>query len=110
VVITIGGAGPARPELATSPPRIAPRAILIAANERASGAFREQATHRRRSRATLRSSLLCRRAQPRGNRGCSRDPRSLHLGKGPADRGFAARAGMRYADLADGWLAPDASA
>jgi len=36
--------------------------------------------------------------------------RSLHLGKGPADRGFATRAGMRYADIADGWPAPDASA
>jgi len=32
--------------------------------------------------------------------------RSLHLGKGPADRGFAARAGLRYADLAAGWPAP----
>jgi predicted kinase len=36
--------------------------------------------------------------------------RSLHLGKGPADRGFATRAGMRYADITDGWPAPDASA
>ena len=33
--------------------------------------------------------------------------RSLHLGKGPADRGFAARAGMRYADIAGGWPVPD---
>jgi aryl-alcohol dehydrogenase-like predicted oxidoreductase/predicted kinase/histidinol phosphatase-like enzyme len=33
--------------------------------------------------------------------------RSLHLGKGPADRGFAARAGLRYADIAAGWPAPD---
>lgn len=32
--------------------------------------------------------------------------RSLHLGKGPADRGFAARAGMRYADITAGWPAP----
>jgi D-glycero-D-manno-heptose 1,7-bisphosphate phosphatase len=29
--------------------------------------------------------------------------RSLHVGKGAADRGFALRAGMRYADIADGW-------
>jgi len=36
--------------------------------------------------------------------------RSLHLGKGPADRGFATRAGMRYADMADGWPAPDGAA
>ena len=34
--------------------------------------------------------------------------RSLHLGKGPADRGFAARAGMRYADITAGWPAPPA--
>jgi aryl-alcohol dehydrogenase-like predicted oxidoreductase/histidinol phosphatase-like enzyme len=34
--------------------------------------------------------------------------RTLHLGKGPADRGFAARAGIRYADIADGWPVPDA--
>jgi histidinol phosphatase-like enzyme len=33
--------------------------------------------------------------------------RSLHLGKGPADRGFALRAGMRYADIVAGWPAPD---
>lgn len=34
--------------------------------------------------------------------------RSLHVGKGPADRGFAARAGLRYADIAAGWPSPDA--
>jgi FMN phosphatase YigB (HAD superfamily) len=33
--------------------------------------------------------------------------RTLHVGKGPADRGFAARAGMRYADITNGWPAPD---
>jgi aryl-alcohol dehydrogenase-like predicted oxidoreductase/predicted kinase len=32
--------------------------------------------------------------------------RSLHLGKGPADRGFALRAGVRYADISDGWPVP----
>jgi len=32
--------------------------------------------------------------------------RSLHVGKGAADRGFALRAGMRYADIADGWPVP----
>jgi len=32
--------------------------------------------------------------------------RSLHLGQGPADRGFAARAQLRYADLAAGWPIP----
>ena len=31
--------------------------------------------------------------------------RTLHVGKGPADRGFAARAGMRYLDIAAGWPA-----
>lgn len=35
--------------------------------------------------------------------------RSLHLGKGPADRGFAQRAGMGYADIAAGWPAPPTS-
>ena len=32
--------------------------------------------------------------------------RSVHVGKGPADRGFALRAGMRYFDIADGWPMP----
>ena len=32
--------------------------------------------------------------------------RSIHLGKGPADRGFAARAGLRYVDITAGWPAP----
>jgi hypothetical protein len=32
--------------------------------------------------------------------------RSLCLGRGPADRGFAARAGIPYADVADGWPRP----
>jgi len=31
---------------------------------------------------------------------------SVHVGKGPADRGFATRAGLRYVDIADGWPAP----
>jgi hypothetical protein len=34
--------------------------------------------------------------------------RSLHVGKGPADRGFAARAGLRYADISAGWPEPPA--
>ncbi len=34
--------------------------------------------------------------------------RSVHIGRGPADRGFAQRAGMRYADVADGFPRPDA--
>jgi phosphoglycolate phosphatase-like HAD superfamily hydrolase len=33
--------------------------------------------------------------------------RSVHIGRGPADRGFAQRAGMRYADVADGFPRPD---
>ena len=32
--------------------------------------------------------------------------RSIHVGKGPADRGFALRAGMRYFDVAAGWPMP----
>lgn len=32
--------------------------------------------------------------------------RTLHVGKGPADRGFAARAGIRYADITSGWPTP----
>jgi histidinol phosphatase-like enzyme len=32
--------------------------------------------------------------------------KSLHVGHGPADRGFAIRAGIEYADVADGWPAP----
>lgn len=32
--------------------------------------------------------------------------RSLCLGRDPADRGFADRAGIPYADIADGWPAP----
>ena len=32
--------------------------------------------------------------------------RSLCLGRGPADRGFALRAGIPYADIADGWPRP----
>lgn len=31
---------------------------------------------------------------------------SVHVGRGPADRGFASRAGMRYADVADGFPDP----
>jgi aryl-alcohol dehydrogenase-like predicted oxidoreductase len=31
---------------------------------------------------------------------------SYHVGRGPADRGFAARAGMRYVDAAAGWDPP----
>ncbi|MDB4959570.1 MAG: hypothetical protein JWO36_7139 [Myxococcales bacterium] len=34
--------------------------------------------------------------------------RSIHVGKGPADRGFAARLGMRYVDFGTGF--PDANA
>jgi len=34
--------------------------------------------------------------------------RTLHVGKGPADRGFAARAGIRYADIAADWPVPGA--
>lgn len=33
--------------------------------------------------------------------------RSVHIGRGPADRGFAHRAGMRYADVADGFPRPE---
>jgi aryl-alcohol dehydrogenase-like predicted oxidoreductase len=33
---------------------------------------------------------------------------TLHLGRGPADRGFALRAGMPYADITEGWPSPDA--
>ena len=36
--------------------------------------------------------------------------RSVHVGKGPADRGFAARAGLRYFDIADGFPSPDVAA
>ena len=37
------------------------------------------------------------------------DPsRTIHLGKSPADRGFALRAGMRFATVEDGWPVPDA--
>lgn len=32
--------------------------------------------------------------------------RTLHVGRGPADRGFALRAGMPYADVRAGWPAP----
>jgi histidinol phosphatase-like enzyme len=32
--------------------------------------------------------------------------RSVHTGKGPADRGFAVRSTMRYVDVAAGWPAP----
>ena len=32
--------------------------------------------------------------------------RTLHLGKGPADRGFATRAGIGYADITHGWPDP----
>ncbi|HEU0030601.1 MAG TPA: aldo/keto reductase [Kofleriaceae bacterium] len=32
--------------------------------------------------------------------------RTLHVGNGPADRGFATRAGMRYHAIADGWPTP----
>jgi hypothetical protein len=31
---------------------------------------------------------------------------SIHVGRTPADRGFALRAGLRYCDLADGWPTP----
>jgi aryl-alcohol dehydrogenase-like predicted oxidoreductase/FMN phosphatase YigB (HAD superfamily) len=34
--------------------------------------------------------------------------RTLHVGKGPADRGFALRAGVRYADITSGWPDPAA--
>jgi hypothetical protein len=34
--------------------------------------------------------------------------RTLHAGKGAADRGFAARARIRYADVTTGWPAPEA--
>lgn len=34
--------------------------------------------------------------------------RSVHVGKGPADRGFALRAGLRYFDIADGFPMPGA--
>ncbi len=33
--------------------------------------------------------------------------RSVHIGNGAADRGFAARAGLRYVDAADGFPLPD---
>jgi hypothetical protein len=36
--------------------------------------------------------------------------RSVHVGKGPADRGFAARAGLAYADVGDGFPMPANSA
>jgi hypothetical protein len=36
--------------------------------------------------------------------------RTLHLGKGPADRGFATRAGIGYADITHGWPDPSAHA
>jgi histidinol phosphatase-like enzyme len=36
--------------------------------------------------------------------------RSVHVGKGPADRGFATRAGLAYVDVADGFPAPASSA
>jgi aryl-alcohol dehydrogenase-like predicted oxidoreductase/predicted kinase len=32
--------------------------------------------------------------------------KSVHVGHGPADRGFAIRAGIEYADVADGWPEP----
>jgi aryl-alcohol dehydrogenase-like predicted oxidoreductase/histidinol phosphatase-like enzyme/predicted kinase len=32
--------------------------------------------------------------------------RSVHVGRGPADRGFATRAGLAYVDVAGGWPAP----
>jgi hypothetical protein len=32
--------------------------------------------------------------------------RSVHLGHGPADKGFALRAGIDYLDLGDGWPLP----
>jgi histidinol phosphatase-like enzyme len=31
---------------------------------------------------------------------------SIHVGRGPADRGFAERLGMRYVDFANGFPAP----
>lgn len=34
--------------------------------------------------------------------------RTLHVGKGAADRGFAFRAGIRYVDITSGWPAPEA--
>lgn len=33
--------------------------------------------------------------------------RSVHVGRGPADRGFAQRAGLRYVDVAEGFPRPD---
>jgi len=33
--------------------------------------------------------------------------RSIHLGRGPADRGFAVRAGMPFVAIAEGWPVPD---
>ena len=33
--------------------------------------------------------------------------KTLHVGKGPADRGFALRAGMPYAELGERWPTPD---
>ncbi|HEY5945266.1 MAG TPA: hypothetical protein VIV40_07240, partial [Kofleriaceae bacterium] len=36
--------------------------------------------------------------------------RSVHVGKGPADRGFASRAGLAYFDVADGFPMPANSA
>jgi aryl-alcohol dehydrogenase-like predicted oxidoreductase len=36
--------------------------------------------------------------------------RSIHVGKGAADRGFATRAGLRYFDIADGFPPPASSA
>ena len=33
--------------------------------------------------------------------------RSIHAGKGPADRGFALRAGMPYVDVSERWPTPD---
>ncbi|HEY5928531.1 MAG TPA: aldo/keto reductase [Kofleriaceae bacterium] len=36
--------------------------------------------------------------------------RSVHIGKGPADRGFATRAGLAYFDIADGFPIPANSA
>jgi hypothetical protein len=35
---------------------------------------------------------------------------SVHIGKGPADRGFATRAGLSYFDVADGFPTPANSA
>jgi aryl-alcohol dehydrogenase-like predicted oxidoreductase len=33
--------------------------------------------------------------------------KTLHLGRGPADRGFALRAGMPYVEISAGWPSPD---